>query len=202
MFFTRPWRLQQEPQRINPSLPSHLPELGADHNFKTEKMVLSQYTTYLAESLCGGSSRKLIAGWWYVWKESAKRGALFLVVERSFAEFSMSIRPHHPNTHQLILTTHTLQVFHPRHDGIVNNTRNSRFGIKEVSGRPCRGMVRPHVVRPFRWWNHDYEKISFVACRGVFYGMCCGHESNVFHVVSGVSVSTLCSVFFLVFCAD
>ena len=28
--------------------------------------MLSQYTTYLSETLCGGSSRKLIAGWWYV----------------------------------------------------------------------------------------------------------------------------------------
>jgi signal transduction histidine kinase len=28
-------------------------------------MGLSQYTTYLADQLCGGSSRKLIAGWWY-----------------------------------------------------------------------------------------------------------------------------------------
>lgn len=27
---------------------------------------LSHYTTYLANRLCGGSSRKLIAGWWYV----------------------------------------------------------------------------------------------------------------------------------------
>ena len=27
---------------------------------------LSYYTTMLANSLCGGSSRKLIAGWWYV----------------------------------------------------------------------------------------------------------------------------------------
>lgn len=27
--------------------------------------MLSLYTTYLAENLCGGSSRKLIAGWWY-----------------------------------------------------------------------------------------------------------------------------------------
>mmetsp|Transcript_26391 Transcript_26391/g.76157 ORF Transcript_26391/g.76157 Transcript_26391/m.76157 type:complete len:190 (-) Transcript_26391:423-992(-) len=26
---------------------------------------LSHFTTYLANSLCGGSSRKLIAGWWY-----------------------------------------------------------------------------------------------------------------------------------------
>jgi hypothetical protein len=26
---------------------------------------LSHYTTYLANRLCGGSSRKLIAGWWY-----------------------------------------------------------------------------------------------------------------------------------------
>jgi hypothetical protein len=27
--------------------------------------MFSQYTTYLANRLCGGSSRKLIAGWWY-----------------------------------------------------------------------------------------------------------------------------------------
>ena len=27
--------------------------------------MFSQYTTYLANHLCGGSSRKLIAGWWY-----------------------------------------------------------------------------------------------------------------------------------------
>lgn len=26
---------------------------------------LSNYTTMLANTLCGGSSRKLIAGWWY-----------------------------------------------------------------------------------------------------------------------------------------
>uniref|UniRef100_A0A7S1V1X5 Uncharacterized protein n=1 Tax=Grammatophora oceanica TaxID=210454 RepID=A0A7S1V1X5_9STRA len=26
---------------------------------------LSNYTSYLANTLCGGSSRKLIAGWWY-----------------------------------------------------------------------------------------------------------------------------------------
>ena len=28
--------------------------------------LMSAYTTVLADSLCGGSSRKLIAGWWYV----------------------------------------------------------------------------------------------------------------------------------------
>jgi hypothetical protein len=27
--------------------------------------MFSQYTSYLANRLCGGSSRKLIAGWWY-----------------------------------------------------------------------------------------------------------------------------------------
>jgi hypothetical protein len=27
---------------------------------------LSTYTALLADSLCGGSSRRLIAGWWYV----------------------------------------------------------------------------------------------------------------------------------------
>ena len=26
---------------------------------------MSYYTTSLADSLCGGSSRRLIAGWWY-----------------------------------------------------------------------------------------------------------------------------------------
>ena len=35
--------------------------------FKTSHMSsLSQITSALAESLCGGSSRKLVAGWWYV----------------------------------------------------------------------------------------------------------------------------------------
>ncbi len=31
----------------------------------TNNNMFSQYTTYLANHLCGGSSRKLIAGWWY-----------------------------------------------------------------------------------------------------------------------------------------
>ena len=33
---------------------------------RTMSNFLSHYTTYLANRLCGGSSRKLIAGWWYV----------------------------------------------------------------------------------------------------------------------------------------
>lgn len=57
-----PWTTtisQRQIRQREPIVDDHLTSLH-------KGMVLSQYTTYLAESLCGGSSRKLIAGWWYV----------------------------------------------------------------------------------------------------------------------------------------
>jgi len=50
---------------------------------------LSQYTTMLANSLCGGSSRKLIAGWWYSilgLTGSLMLMSVFLMGTRSFSE--------------------------------------------------------------------------------------------------------------------
>lgn len=79
------------------------------------------------------------------------------------------------------------QVFHPCHDVIIDNTWRFSVGFTQISRRFCRGLVRSHVVCAQRGRYHDYAQISFFLGRGVFHGMCRGHESNVFHVVFSVS---------------
>ena len=135
-------------------------------------MVLSQYTTYLAESLCGGSSRKLIAGWWY--DNDVRLSPKFCGRKE---HSSLTIFP---------LKWYS-QVFNSRYDAFTGHFWCLSPWITEAVRRFRRGMVGSHVMCFERGRHHDYEKIPFVTGSRLFHGVCCCHESNVFHVVLGVS---------------
>jgi hypothetical protein len=98
--------------------------------------MFSQYTSRLASKLCGGSSRKLIAGWWYV--DGSRRMNIF-------------------TWHSL---SHYRQVFDIGHNSRIHNPVVCLDPITVDPGECHECVGGALVVRLQYWWDHDYEEIS------------------------------------------
>jgi hypothetical protein len=158
--------------------------------------MLSQYTSYLANNLCEGSSRKLIAGWWYVSYRIVHCYGIPYYTVRYMLEGMLKCMQF---CSRLVLTlyiciafsanSHTiLQVLYFGHDGDTDDHVLCRHGHASYIRRLCQFLVRPHAVHSQHWRYHDYAQVSQFHGGRLFHGKHCGHESTFFLALFGVSI--------------
>ena len=156
--------------------------------------MLSQYTTYLAHRLCGGSSRKLIAGWWYVhrlqqlWRCLLRPcKLLWSILERRIMSISIIILIW--NSRAILAHKSNCSIGQVLNFGNDSGTFSHELcpnGAPSLCGSICIGMECCHAMLFIHWRDHDHEEISQQYGGRIFYGMCRDLQSIILLALSHV----------------